>query len=190
MVSPQISVVFAVVCVLFVFFAFVGIWATRYRKVGPNELLIVSGRARQLPDGTRVGYRIVKGGGTFVFPIYEKADVLSLEVMKVELTRAKVKAANGTAMVDCLAQAKIKNDDAAIVAAMEYFLSKRQAEIQEIIKPVLGKHLSEVLSQANLREIESNPAMYAASVQNLAAEDLGKMGLALVSLVIENVKTA
>ena len=34
----------AVVGVVFVIFLFVVVWASRYTKVGPNEVLIVSGR--------------------------------------------------------------------------------------------------------------------------------------------------
>jgi len=59
-------------------FVFAVIWAIRYTKVGPNRVLIVSGRVYQLPDGTRRGFRIVKGGGTFVMPVIEKAQALSL----------------------------------------------------------------------------------------------------------------
>src|SRR5215470_8912607 len=92
-------VILGVAMVMFVFFMFLGIWASRYRKGGPNQVLIVSGRLRQLPDGTRVGYRMVKGGGTFVFPIYETADVLTLDVMRVELARATVNTINGMAIV-------------------------------------------------------------------------------------------
>ena len=33
------------------------VWAHQYTKVGPNEVLIISGRK---------GYRIVRGGGTYV----------------------------------------------------------------------------------------------------------------------------
>ena len=39
---------------------------SRYTKVGPNQVLIVSGNKHKLEDGTTVGFRIVKGGGTFV----------------------------------------------------------------------------------------------------------------------------
>src|SRR5512134_3869834 len=69
---------------LFVLFVFAAIYASRYVKVGPNEVLIVSGRKRRMPDARGVerivGFRVVKGGGTFVFPVLEKAEVLSLEL--------------------------------------------------------------------------------------------------------------
>ena len=63
-------VVAAVGAFLFVFFMFAIIWASRYVKVGPNQVLVISGRKHRMqdPDGTvrDVGFRIVKGGGVFV----------------------------------------------------------------------------------------------------------------------------
>ena len=37
----------------------------------PNEILIISGRQHQLPDGTAIGYRVIKGGRGFRIPILE-----------------------------------------------------------------------------------------------------------------------
>ena len=59
--NPQFTLILAVIAVVFVTFVFMGIWASRYVKVGPNRVLVVSGRQRLLPDGTRVGFRIVRG---------------------------------------------------------------------------------------------------------------------------------
>ena len=62
--STGIKIVGAVVAGLFVFFVFFGIWASRYTKVGPNQVLVISGRKRRVldPDGTtrEVGFRIVE----------------------------------------------------------------------------------------------------------------------------------
>src|SRR5690242_21113228 len=58
-------VIGGVAAFLFVFFMFVAIWASRYTKVGPNQVLVISGRKHRIsdPDGTirDVGFRIVKG---------------------------------------------------------------------------------------------------------------------------------
>lgn len=44
----------------------------------PNEILIFSGKKRKLPDGTEVGYRIIKGGRGFKIPIVETVHRMSL----------------------------------------------------------------------------------------------------------------
>ena len=60
----------------------ISVWASRYTKVGPNEVLIISGRRYRVTDpGGQVldrGFRVVKGGGTFVLPVVEKVDILGI----------------------------------------------------------------------------------------------------------------
>ncbi len=51
----------------------VGGLARLFRKAGPNEALIVYGMR---------GKRVVKGHGTFIFPLVEQARLLSLELMR------------------------------------------------------------------------------------------------------------
>src|SRR5919198_809907 len=58
------------------------IWANQYTKVGPNEVLIISGRRGRK---RAQGYRIVRGGGTFVWPFREKVQRLSLELMQFDV---------------------------------------------------------------------------------------------------------
>lgn len=184
-------IIIAVAAMMVVIFIFAAICASRYVKVGPNQVLIVSGRKVQLPDGTFAGFRIVKGGGTFVWPIIERVDVLSLEVTTIEMPRSRAQTAGGRAIeADCIAQIKINSEDASIVAAAEHFLNKSQPEIKNIVRPVLEKHLSEVLGSSSIEETIQNPAACAARVQTSAAADLGKMGLSLISFTIRNARGA
>ena len=96
---PWFSLIGGVVSILLVVFLFAGIWASRYTKVGPNEVLVISGRKRRMvdPDGTArdVGYRIVKGGGVFVWPVFEKVDILKLELMTIDVQTPEVYTSKG-----------------------------------------------------------------------------------------------
>ena len=78
---------------------FAAIWASRYIKVGPNEVLVVSGRKHRYtdPDGTvqTRGFRIRKGGGTFVIPVIEKVDRLSLELLTIDVMTPEVYTSKG-----------------------------------------------------------------------------------------------
>ena len=189
--NPQILPIFAAGAFVLVTIVLMTIVLSRYTKVGPNQVLIVSGRKIQLPDGRVVGYRIVKGGGTFVFPVIEKVDVLSLEVFSIETPRWRVSTAGGHAVqVDYAAQVKINGDDASIVAAAECFLSKNPAEMKSIVQPVLERHLNSVIGNSSGEEIIQNPAMFAAKVQTASVEDLRKMGLDIISLGIRNARAA
>jgi uncharacterized membrane protein YqiK len=62
------TVVMGVGALLFVFFIFAVIWASRYTKAARTRCSSISGRKRKMtePDGTTRdrGFRVVKGGGT------------------------------------------------------------------------------------------------------------------------------
>ena len=135
-------IIIITVAMVLVMLVSMGIMLSRYVNAGPNQVLIVSGRKVQLPDGRCVSFRLVKGGGTFVFPVIERADVSSLEVTTLELPRFKVQTAGGRAVeVDGSAQIKIASDDASLVAAAELFLNKGQTEIKNLVRPVLEKQI-------------------------------------------------
>ena len=65
------------------------IFMCNYIKVPPNVALIVSGRKHKYKvkdeNGKEVikrfGYRIVRGGATFVIPFFERVDKLNLGIM-------------------------------------------------------------------------------------------------------------
>jgi len=190
MTAHLLAPLIALAGMILVIFVFIAVWASRFQKVGPNRVLIVSGRLYRLPDGTVRGFRIVKGGGTFVLPVIEKADVLSLEVFTIEIPKCKGRTANGAPVeTDCIAQVKINGDDPSILAAAEHFLSKNEAETKSIIKPVLEKHLSTVLGILTGEEISQNPEACASRMQPAASDDLAKMGVALVSYTIQKVRS-
>ena len=51
----------------------------------PNEVVILAGRKRKLPDGTVVGYRLLRGGRGFKRPLVESVKRLSLTTRTVEV---------------------------------------------------------------------------------------------------------
>jgi flotillin len=126
--GTRIAIVTVGVVIVVVIFA--AIWASRYIKVGPNEVLVVSGRPHRYtdPDGTVQvrGFRIRKGGGTFVIPVIEKVDRLSLELLTIDVQQEQdVYTSKGVPVrVDGVAQIKVKGDDISIATAAEQFLSK------------------------------------------------------------------
>jgi flotillin len=186
-------VIGGVAAVLFVFFMFVAIWASRYTKVGPNQVLVISGRKHRIidPDGTQreVGFRIVKGGGVFVWPVYEKVDILSLELLTIDVQTPEVYTSKGVPVrVDGVAQIKVKGDDISIATAAEQFLSKGTDEIKNIATQTLEGHLRAILGTMTVEDIYQNRDAFAAKVQEVAAGDMANMGLAIVSFTIRDIR--
>jgi flotillin len=176
----------------FIFSAFM-VYATRYKKVGPNEVLVISGRKhrRLLPSGETetVGYRICKGGGAFIWPIIEKYDILSLELLTLDVKTPEVYTAQGVpVVVDGVAQVKVRGDDIAIGTAAEQFLSKGDAEILNIGTMTLEGHLRAILGTLSVEELYKDREMFSQRVQEMAAHDMANMGLQIVSFTLKDIR--
>jgi flotillin len=190
---PITTTVGGVIAILFVVFLFMGIYASRYTKVGPNEVLVISGKKRRMtdPDGTahEVGFRIVKGGGVFVWPVFEKVDILSLELLTIDVQTPEVYTSKGVPVkVDGVAQIKIKGDDISIATSAEQFLSKSTEEIKNVAMQTLEGHLRAILGTMTVEEIYQNRDAFAAKVQEVAAGDMANMGLGIVSFTIRDIR--
>src|SRR5277367_5463097 len=187
------TVVLAAIGIVFVIFLLGAIWASRYTKVGPNQVLVVSGNKHQFveADGTVQyrGFRIVKGGGTFVFPVIEKVDVLSLELLTIDVQTPEVYTSKGVPVkVDGVAQIKIKGDDVSIATASEQVLSKSIDDIKNVAMQTLEGHLRAILGTMTVEEIYQNRDAFASKVQEVAAGDMANMGLGIVSFTIRDIR--
>src|SRR6266436_5800580 len=193
-IAPTTLVIGGVAAFLFVFFMFIAIWASRYTKVGPNQVLVISGRRHHItdPDGAShdVGFRIVKGGGVFVYPVIEKVDILSLELLTIDVQQEQdVYTSKGVPVrVDGVAQIKVKGDDVSIRTSAEQFLSKQTEDIKNIATQTLEGHLRAILGTMTVEDIYQNRDAFASKVQEVAAGDMANMGLSIVSFTIRDIK--
>ncbi len=190
---PWLRAVAIASVVVLLLFILGGIFASRYTKVGPNEVLVISGRKRRItdPDGAvhQVGFRIVKGGGVLVWPVLEKVDILSLELLTIDVKTPEVYTSKGVPVqVDGVAQIKVKGDDISIATASEQFLGKSTDEIRNIATQTLEGHLRAILGTMTVEEIYQNRDTFASKVQEVAAGDMANMGLGIVSFTIRDIR--
>src|SRR5438552_4801513 len=186
-------VAFSIMAIVVVVFIFLLVWASRYTKVGPNQVLVVSGRRHRLvdADGTQQyrGFRVVKGGGSFIIPMIEKVDLLSLELLTIDVQTPEVYTSKGVPVkVDGVAQIKVKGDDVSIATAAEQFLSKATDEIKNIATQTLEGHLRAILGTMTVEDIYQNRDAFASKVQEVAAGDMANMGLSIVSFTIRDIR--
>lgn len=186
----SLAIGFPIAAVLII--ALIALWAWRYTKAGPNEVLVVSGGRRTYRDADghklAVGFRMVRGGGTFVWPIRERVQRLSLELQTVEARTPEAYSAQGVkVMVEAVAQVKVKGDDEAIVTAAEQFLSTGPDSIRRVALQVIEGHLRAVLGTLSVEDVYLKRSDFAAKVKEEARPDLQAMGLDILSLTIRHV---
>ena len=167
--------------------------ARRYKKVGPNQVMVISGRKAKIktPDGRieEVGFRIRRGGGAFILPLLEKVDLLSLEIMTLDVTTPEVYTKPGVPIiVDGVAQVKVGGDEHSIRTSAEQFLGKTADQIKDIALQTVEGHLRAIIGTMTIEDIYKNRDQFASQVQEVAVGDLANMGLQIVSFTMKDVR--
>jgi flotillin len=179
-----ILILFFILAVVLMFYA------SRVQKVGPNEVLVISGRETIDPEtGQKASFRIVKGGRAFIVPILERVDYLSLELFTIEVAIENVYTIQGVPIsAEGVAQIKIASDSVSIRTAAERFLSKSETEIIAVAHETLAGHLRAIVGTLTVEEIYRERDKFAQSVQDVSATDLANMGLGIDSFVIKDIR--
>lgn len=184
----QIPIVILIVLVVLV----LAFWS-RYKTIGADDAMIITGSL--LGNGTYVykdasgnKIKIVRGGGAFIFPIFQQYAILGLRSHKLNISTPSVYTENGVpVMADGTAIIKVNNLIEGIATAAEQFLGKSDSELQNEAREVLEGHLRAILGTMTVEQIYKNRDVFAQNVQEVATKDLGRMGLEIVSFTIKNV---
>jgi flotillin len=189
----ELNLAFVMVGLAMAFILAIYAVARRYKKVGPNQVMVISGRRTRIKtnDGRveDVGFRIRRGGGAFIMPLIEKVDLLSLEIMTLDITTPEVYTKPGVPIVvDGVAQVKVGGDEQSIRTAAEQFLGKTPEQIKDIALQTVEGHLRAIIGTMSVEDIYKNRDQFATSVQEVAVGDLANMGLNIVSFTMKDIR--
>jgi flotillin len=178
---PSVGLFVVVLLLVLVLFGLLYIAANLFRKVGPNQALIVYGFR---------GTRILAGGGSVVLPMVENYRLLSLELMSFDVAPQQDLYTNqGVAVtVEAVAQIKVKSDPESVRTAAEQFLTKEPEDRESLIRLVMEGHLRGIVGQLTVEQIVKEPEMVADRMRSNVADDMSKMGLEVVSFTIKEVR--
>src|SRR5579875_1597500 len=179
--SPFILIIVGVVVLVIVVIILIQMTARLMRKVGPNQALIVYG----------AGGTIVKTGGShFVIPLLQRAQEFSLELMSFDVAPSQdLYTTQGVAVnVEAVTQIKVRSDSESIKTAAEQFLSKTQAERENLIRLVMEGHLRGIVGQLTVEDLVKDPENVGAKMLKTVTPDMEKMGLEVISFTIKDVR--
>src|SRR5881392_604020 len=176
--APVIVIAILIIVGMLALFA---ILASMFRRVGPNQALIIYGFG---------GTHIVQGGGRVIWPMVQSARELSLELMSFDVAPTQdLYTTQGVAVtVEAVAQIKVKSDPESIQTASEQFLTKGPAEREGLIRLVMEGHLRGIIGQLTVEEIVKQPEMVGERMRSTCADDMNKMGLEVISFTIKEVR--
>ena len=158
----------------------------------PNELVVLAGRKRKLADGSKIGYRVLRGGRGFKRPMLESVARMSLNTIPIELTLARAMCSGmipvsleGRASVKLAGQAEHGMD-----AAIERFLGKGAEAVTKAAKQALEGALRGVIATMTPEEANANRLKLASEAAEIARRDLKRLGIVLDFLQIQEITDA
>ena len=188
---PILYILIAVVVVIIL--VILGIIAANYKKSGPQAALIVYGSGlgshgvNKDSQGNKL--KVVRGSGTFVLPIFQNARYLSLQSAAIDIKTEKVLSKDKIPVtVEATAMIKVGSTLQDIATAAEQFLGKRDEQRDAMADQVLRGHLRAIVGTMTVSELIEDRNKFTTEVQDQAGTDLAKMGLSIVSFVINDIR--
>lgn len=124
--------IFGAAAAAVLFFTVVSLLQSIIRVCPPNQVLVIIGAQTSI-SGKQYGFRIQKGGWTYVIPYFQSAQTLDLGILPINVKIEGVNSANGiTVGADATACVCVDDKDEALVySAVERLIGKSRREIQE-----------------------------------------------------------
>lgn len=155
------------------------LFVTSYIKAAPDEVIIISG-FRKL--------RTIIGHSGFKIPFLERADVLSLKLIPIDVKTQNAVPTKDyiNVTVDAVVNAKISDNPDDIKKAAQNFLNKDIGAIKTMIVDVLEGNMREIVGQMNLVDMVTDRKQVSEKVLENAIPDLKKLGVIVETFNIQN----
>ena len=184
----MISKIIIVVLVLLV----LSMIASRYRKVGPNQVLIITGGLLKGPyltvvpeTSTRV--KVVKGGGAFVWPIIQQAQVINMDTFTYEVQVNNVMTKDNVKVnAKATATLRIGSDRKMIAIASEKIMGLKQEDLLDQMERITTGAIRDTLSQLSPKDA-NNREKFASMVNSACASTFRNLGLEITNLSITDI---
>lgn len=192
MTEVQLTTAFGLICTAFGAVVAITIFMSIVRGLiyicRPSEILIFAGRKHRLPDGTEVGYRVVRRGWALRMPLLQTVSRMDMRLFMVEVTVANAYSKAGIPLtVQAIANVKISSHPTLVRNAVERFLGMDPKQIAMVARQTLEGVLREVLSQLTPEEVNEDRLKFAEGLRDNAKDDFDKLGLELDVLKVQHV---
>ena len=168
------GVVLAALIILFIFIK------SCWKIAGTNEVLIVSGLGK---------VKTKTGGGTFVLPLVQKTQRMTLENIQVDfMSRNEIPTKDAIHLsVDAVANMSISQDPERQKIAASKFAGYTIDKIRATVVPVLEGNIREIISQTNFEDlIRGDKKMFSELVMENVKPNLADLGIDLTTFNIQN----
>ncbi|WP_010289619.1 flotillin family protein [Kurthia massiliensis] len=167
-----------------------------YKKVAPNEALIISGKnvgkegepGVYIKDGRRL--RVVRGGTVLVTP-FQSADSISLNSFQIPLKAEGILTKDEVPItVHATSTIKVADELESVIKFAEQFMGKKDDEISKELRVILEGKLRTTVAEQEALEVNNARENFIQVVQEKSEADLKAMGFNVVNFSLDRVLDA
>jgi flotillin len=155
----------------------------------PNELVVLAGRQRRQPDGSRIGYRVIRGGRGFKWPLVESVARLPLTTVPLEVQLPNAMS-QGMIPLTVEGRATVKlagRPEDGMDAAIERFLGKGPDAVSKTARQALEGAIRGIVATMTPEQANAERLDLARKASERAREDLQRLGIVLDFLQIQEI---
>lgn len=178
-----------------------------YVKAPPTDAVVVSGFGYKEP-------RVVSGRGVFVIPVLQRADTITMRMIKLDVKTPKtgVKTKEGVPLfIDSVVTTQVYGPTSTVsraelessgfktkedyikhcqMSAISNFLGFKEDAINAKVNDVLQGNLREIVAEMTVNDVLTQRKEFGNRVMENAKPDLKKMGLEIVTFNIQDIQDA
>ena len=198
------------IAAVFCFFFGMGILSSLIRVCPPRQVLVITGTKTRIQD-KEYGFRLQRGGWTFVIPYFQSVQALELSIIPINVRVEGVNSANGiTVGADATACVCVDvEDETLLYSAVERLMGKSRHEIQEQIQQTMIGNFRGALNKTTplqaigmVESVEDNDtnsealeavdaegerAKFRSELLNDSSQDLSTFGMCVVSVSLQKI---
>ncbi len=154
-----------------------------YRVPRPDEAMLISGGRFGMSGAP---FRVVTGHGAFVFPLFRRANFITLSMSESVVSETCVTKQGISLNVRAVIAFKVGNDQESIVNAGQRFLSD-QNQMAMLTGRIFAGHLRSIIGSMTVEEIVTERQKLALEVLDGSKSEMAKIGLSVDSLQIQSI---
>ena len=168
--------------VLLVILSFIGIM-TRYKKCGPNKILVVYGKT----SGNK-SCKCYRGSGVFVLPVIQDYQFMSMEPISLTCERKDALDKNNIRVnVRSESTVAISPEEELMQNAATRLLGLKSDEITDLLKGIIYGQLRLIISQLDVISLVNSRNEFLRECETNLTEELKKLGYSLLNINLSGV---
>ncbi|MCC6671025.1 MAG: flotillin family protein [Planctomycetes bacterium] len=181
--EPNTFVLALVIAGVLILFSFVMLLARRYKRCPSNKILVIFGKTR-----AGLSAKCVHGGGTFVWPLIQDYDWLSLDPIQIEIPlKGALSMENIRVNVPSVFTVAVGTAPNVMQNAAIRLLGLETRDVMKQAEDIIFGQLRQVIASMRIEDINRDRDKFLASIQQSLEPELEKIGLVLINVNITDI---